>query len=101
MINTPTTPQIPEPLATMHTQHLKEQHPTPPVTSCRCPSAVVHLLSDTGAHVPVRLRISQVLEAAGLRYVVQVLRVPPAAEVDDKRLRITVDFHGQVSRFHV
>ncbi|GFR46146.1 hypothetical protein Agub_g7672, partial [Astrephomene gubernaculifera] len=72
--------------------------------------AVVHLLSETGTQVPVRLNIKTDVEAAtaaaaaavrgmtgaGTLYLVQVTKVPAEEMFVEKRLVLTADFTGRV-----
>ncbi|GFR51586.1 hypothetical protein Agub_g14007 [Astrephomene gubernaculifera] len=90
---------LPQPFATMHAKHLKDQPTVVPPSSCRAGS-VVHMVNSNGVNVPVRLHITTKDDPVSGRvdHVIQVTKVDTAAQsrYRDKRLVLTVSLDGTV-----
>ncbi|GIL48962.1 hypothetical protein Vafri_5459 [Volvox africanus] len=71
---------LPPPFATMHLKYLRNQGVVIPPTSCRA-GRVVHLLSNNGSTVPVRLHISSQDDptVGQAKHVVQVRKMDPSS----------------------
>ncbi|GFR42353.1 hypothetical protein Agub_g3048, partial [Astrephomene gubernaculifera] len=87
----------------LHDKWLREPSHAPPPTSCRS-GVVVHLLSEAGNRLPVRVRVdTETVTEAGLTtsacyHVVQMERVLPSEELEEKRLALIANFNGAVHR---
>ncbi|GIL56338.1 hypothetical protein Vafri_11716 [Volvox africanus] len=92
---------LPPPYNALHGKWLRDPPHTSRPGSCRTGS-VVHLVSEAGVHVPVRLDIHNLeIEASGSSgtiplYIVKVKKVTPEEVLREKRLVLTADFTGKI-----
>ncbi|GIL88290.1 hypothetical protein Vretifemale_16221 [Volvox reticuliferus] len=92
---------LPPPYNALHGKWLRDPPHTSRPGSCRTGS-VVHLVSEAGVQVPVRLNIHNLeIEANGSSgtiplYIVKVKKVTPEEMFREKRLVLTTDFTGKI-----
>ncbi|GFR49211.1 hypothetical protein Agub_g11126, partial [Astrephomene gubernaculifera] len=89
---------LPAPYGALHAKWLRDPPVAIPPTSCRT-GRVVHMLTENGVNLPVRvaIRTAPASTDVGMTlYVVQVERVPLEEMLEEKRLVATVDFTGRV-----
>ncbi|WIA20263.1 hypothetical protein OEZ85_006098 [Tetradesmus obliquus] len=86
------------PYSQMHDAWFKEMHSRAPgASSCRS-GAVVHLLSATGAQLPVTLKMTTLdsTDSGRQSHVVQVIPASKSAHADQLRLLLSVNYKGTI-----
>ncbi|KAG2482503.1 hypothetical protein HYH03_018578 [Edaphochlamys debaryana] len=91
---------LPPPYNTLHGKWVKDPPQVVQPYGCRA-GVVVHMVSDTGGLLPVKLKIKTVEQADGQRglatlHIVQLTKVSTEKMLNHTRLQATIDFSGTV-----
>ncbi|GIL67639.1 hypothetical protein Vafri_20979 [Volvox africanus] len=91
---------LPQPFNAMHVKWIRDPPHFVPPASCRS-GLVVHLLNEYGTRVPVRIKLlagnsTDTNLLSSVHHVAQVEKVVMGEELEERRLVLTVDFHGRV-----
>mmetsp|Transcript_27632 Transcript_27632/g.60501 ORF Transcript_27632/g.60501 Transcript_27632/m.60501 type:complete len:2143 (+) Transcript_27632:192-6620(+) len=87
---------LPPPINVLHRNWLRDPPLAVAPASCRA-GAVVHMVTASGAQVPVKLQISQSEDASGVKYVAKITKPAVADLLSHQRVVLTTSADGTIS----